>query len=129
MLGERRVPAGSIHHLAAGALLLEADLGALEGDVSLDDITGGGRPAELRPDRFLGVIATASDAHGLGADELPGVRMTMDAFDHGDESIVIAAPAESIVIAAPAESVDVTDAFRDLAESAPLTPGSDFATT
>jgi hypothetical protein len=127
--------------------LLEADLGALEGDVSLDDITGGGRPAELRPDRFLGVIATASDAHGLGADELPGVRMTMDAFDHGDESIVIAAPAESIVIAAPAESVvieapaesvvieapaesvDVTDAFRDLAESAPLTPGSDFATT
>jgi hypothetical protein len=46
--------------------------------------------------------------------------MTMDAFDHGDESIVIEAPAES---------VDVTDAVRDLAESAPLTPGSDFATT
>jgi hypothetical protein len=55
--------------------------------------------------------------------------MTMDAFDHGDESVVIEAPAESVVIEAPAESVDVTDAFRDLAESAPLTPGSDFATT
>jgi hypothetical protein len=50
MLGERRVPAGSIHHLAAGALLLEADLGALEGDVSLDDITGAAaRRAPTRP--------------------------------------------------------------------------------